>query len=834
MRILRHYTEVGGQRSEVRRQKWDPGPQTPVFGVWEPEPISRKYCEMGTQSEGRSHISVFCFPSSVFCFLSSIFCLLFMSSACFAVNSKVIRQNSSADFLKGKTENVVIGSRGTIQLGRAAESLIKEFKGFNDVWSINSIVVSGGTVYFGTSPNGGIYKYSLNKLTKIYPIQEKEFTAGSAGTFGTRDSSHEPAGSAVKTDANTVKDEEHLSNEHIFAMATDVSGRLLAGISGTKCRLCRFEGEKMETIFEPNDAKYIFAIAVGEGGSIYLGTGPEGKIYRLNSLGKEPEMIYDSRDKNILSLAVGADGYIYAGSDTRGLVYKINTRRKEVTVLYDSDQPEITALLTMPEGSDVSLYAAATSAKIVQTQTQFAATTFGETSAGRPEIEDKSEEALRRTGSKGDRKLEIANTQAAGESKPPSGPPPVRKGAKPAQASHIYKITGDGFVTDVFSEAAVFFCLADKDGKLFVGTGNNANLLSVDPAAEQQVIVYEDEQAAQITAIAISGQTVYLGTANPAKLITLGSSFASEGTYTSDLLDAGQPATWGKLQLDADIPQGCKVLVSARSGNVEDINDPTFSEWSKPVEITAPIQLQCPLGRFCQYKLILQSQYGTDSPLIREVAAACTVPNLAPQIESVTVSRVKGAGKDGVFKISFAAKDDNDDKLVYKIDFRKLGRTNWIQMKDDLETPSYEWDGKTVEDGRYEIRVTASDARSNTTLTELTGSRISDPVVVDNTGPVIKEMKITSPLKDDGKYRVLRIEVSDQLSAIGKLEYTIDSNDKWIGTVPDDLVYDTTDENFTIRIDAEKDLPKGDHVITVRVSDAVDNTTYKTLDVNVD
>jgi hypothetical protein len=779
--------------------------------------------------------------------LSVLLCL-FLSSSCFAVSSKVTRHNSSSDFLKGRTEKVVIGSRGTIQLGRAAESLIKEFKGFDDVWSINSIVVSGGTIYFGTSPNGGIYKYSLNKLTKIYP-QEIGLTGSPLGTPSGEDAENAEKGiskggsrtaptagsadSAVKTDANAVKAEEYLSNEHIFAMATDVAGRLLAGISGKECRLCRLEGEKMETIFSPEDAKYIFAIAIDEGGNIYLGTGPEGKIYQLNSLGKKPQLIYDSRDKNILSLAIGRDGYLYAGSDTRGLIYKIHPRTKKVAVLYDSEQPEITALLPVGNSeSDVSLYAAATSAKIVQTQTQFAASTFGETSPGRPEAEEKSEESAGEK--KGDRKLEIANTQVASETKPAAGPPPVRKGTKPSQASHIYKITQDGFVTDVFGETAVFFCLAEKDGKLLVGTGNNASLFSVDPAMEEKAVIYEDEQAAQITAIALSGSEVYLGTANPAKLITLGSGFASEGTYTSDLIDAGQPATWGKLQLEASIPQGCKVLVSARSGNVEDVNDPTFSEWSEPAEITEPVQLQCPLGRFCQYKLVLQSQYGTDSPLIREIAVACTVPNLAPQVESVTVSRVKGAGKDGVFKISYVTKDDNDDKLVYKIDFRKIGRTNWIELKDELEASSFEWDGKTVEDGRYEVRITASDARSNTTLTQLTGSRISEPVVVDNTGPVVKDMRITSSLKDNGQYRVLGIEVADELSAIDKLEYTIDSNDRWISTVPDDLVYDTTGENFTIRIDAEKDLPKGDHVITVRVSDAVGNTTYKTLEVNVD
>jgi hypothetical protein len=827
------------QNSEVRNQKSDASPCRGLEArTWRGHPGLVFDSRAGRpRHNGR-------FLSSVFCLLILSLGLLTASSACFAVNSKVTRHTSSADLLKGQVEKVVIGSRGTIQLGRAAKPLIKKFEGFNDVWSINCIVVSGGTAYFGTSPNGGIYKYSLNKLTKLYPIQEKELTGESAENAENKNDTKNSAVSAdsvVKTE-DEDSTEEYLSNEHIFTMTTDVSGRLLAGISGRKCRLCRLKGDRMETIFEPDDAKYIFALAIDEGGNIYLGTGPEGKIYKLNSLGKKPEMIYDSRDKNILSLAVGKDGYIYAGSDTRGLIYKIRTRTGKVTVLYDSEQPEITALLvsrdlegvppSMRSESEMSLYAAATSAKIVQTQTKFAAATMATASAGRPETKSKSKESVAENN--GGRKLEIANTPTEGKAKPATRPQPVRKGAKTAQVSHIYKITQDGFVTDVFGEAAVFFCLAEYDDKLLVGTGNNANLFSVDPATEQQFVIYEDEQAAQITAIALAGDNVYLGTANPAKLVTLGSGFASEGTYTSDLIDAGQPATWGKLQLEADIPQGCKVKVSARSGNVEDVNDPTFSEWSEPVDVTEPVQLQCPLGRFCQYKLILQSQYGIDSPLIREIAVACTVPNQAPRVESVAVSPLKSTAKHGVFKISYVTKDDNNDKLIYTIDFRKLGRTNWIQIKDDLEASSFEWDGKTVEDGRYEIRVTASDERSNTTSTKLTGRRISEPVVVDNTGPVVKSMKLASSLKDDGKYRVLGIEVADELSAIKKLEYTIDSNDDWIGTVPDDLVYDTTEENFTIRINAEEDLPKGDHVITIKVSDSVGNTTYKTLEVNVD
>jgi hypothetical protein len=44
----------------------------------------------------------------------------------------------------------------------------------------------------------------------------------------------------------------------------------------------------------------------------------------------------------------------------------------------------------------------------------------------------------------------------------------------------------------------------------------------------------------------------------------------------------------------------------------------------------------------------------------------------------------------------------------------------------------------------------------------------------------------------------IRFTVSDELSAIGKVEYTVDSDANWSGIVPDDLIYDTTSEDFTI------------------------------------
>ena len=774
--------------------------------------------------------------SSVFCFVGL---LVVLNPVSLAVTSKLTRHSTQADFLKGETENVIIDSRGTIRLARAWSQLAADFK---KVWAINTIVADGQTLFLGTSPNGRIYKYHDGRLTKIYP------PAG-AVVEGSGDSS-DPNSVAEPNAPETVRPRQYLTNEHIFAMAMDNSGRLLAGISGEKCRLIRFKQdltgsppgrapgpdgarkEWVETIFEPDDAKYIFAIAPDKEGHLYLGTGPEGKLYRLGAADGSAQrsvaialerrrLVYDIEDKNILSLAVGPDGFIYAGSDRRALVYKINPQTCTASVMYDTDQAEIAALLFDDEGN---LYAAATSAQAVKTQAKVSAP-LPSAVLGRPERKPEKQNSAEK---KDALKLKIPNTtrKAAGAkgTKEPAHP---ARGAPPPGTSHLYRITKDGFITDLFQQQVIFYCLIAQDNELLIATGNSAQLFALEPETEQQRIAFEDKQASQITALAVLGDDVYLGTANPAKLIKLEKSFAAKGTFTSDLIDAGQPARWGKLHLEADIPKGSQVVVSARSGNVKDVNDPTFSPWTDPVEVIEPVGLFCPLGRFCQYRLGLVAGGAADTPVIREVAVAHSVPNLAPKVESVNVSRIEAKGKLGRFKISFKAKDGNADKLIYKIEFRKIGRTGWIELKDELETDSFEWDGRTVEDGRYEVKVTASDERDNTAPTKLFGTRISDPVVIDNTAPFIERASVIT----EGKNVRLILQITDRLSAIGKLSYTVDSNDEWKGVLPEDAIYDTTSEEFAILIE---DLAAGEHVIALKIDDAVDNTMYKTFDATIE
>ncbi|MEN6387088.1 MAG: hypothetical protein ABFD79_18055 [Phycisphaerales bacterium] len=724
-----------------------------------------------------------------------IFIILASACLCSAVNSKIIRHKSLEDFQNGKTANTIISSRGTISLSYATELLAKDF---NDVWTINSIAAKDDkAIFIGTSPNGKIFKYDNGKITCIYP-QEKS-----------------PEPNAQKSASART----HLTNEHIFKLAFDSGGNLLAALSGKNGKLMRFDGKKFQTIFEANDSPYIFAINLDKNGNIFLGTGPKGNIWKLDKKGKNPQLVYTCQDKNVLSLAMGKDGFLYAGTDTRGLIYKINIEKKTASVLYDSDENEINDLLFDPNGN---LYAAATSYKSIKAQLRTAAETKKPFSLGKKETEpteEPSEEYEDQSES-----LKISNTPKEDGFGTQQIPSELERG-KQSTASHIYKIDPNGFVIDVFSRNAVFFKMYLQKDQILLGTGNKAELFNINPQSETESLYYEDSSASQITDITGFGKDMIFATANPAKLMILKSGFAQTGEFVSDLLDAGQPAMWGKLQIEADIPTNAKIMLSARSGNVSDINDPTFSAWTEPVKITGPTDLPVPLARFCQYKLILNGAE-KQTPVVHAVAAAYVVPNLAPKITDISVNKVEKKEEKGLFKISFKPEDDNFDKLAFDIDFRKKDRKLWINIEKDFDKPTFDWDSKTVEDGIYEFKITANDKFSNTPQTALTGSKISEPFTVDNTAPIVEKFQ----LKAEGKSAILTLQALDALSTIGSLAYTVDSNKEWNNVLPDDEVFDTTGESFTIKVD---DLQAGQHIFAVKITDAEENTMYKTFEIEM-
>jgi hypothetical protein len=714
-----------------------------------------------------------------------------------AVTSVIVRQKSSEDLLKGTTDGTAVDSRGVIRLAPKTEKL-NSGNVLSDVWTVNAVIADkAGTVYAGTSPNGKIIRFRDCKADVLYP-------KGSAEP--------EKTDKSGSKDPNAVQKSQQ-SNEHVFAMAFDVAGRILAGVSGPKGKLLRIS-TGTEIIFEKDTVQYIFAIVSDKQNNIYLGTGPNGQLWQLDAFGQNPKLICTLRDKNILSLAFGAEGILYAGADTRGIVYQIDLKTARTKVLFDSEQEEITALVV---GDGGKLFAAASSADITG-RPPLAGPTMKKP-LGRPDTSAKTADGVTKGMS-----LKTANSD---EQKTPAQPQPKQppKIIVPKSAGYIYQINSEGFVTAVFHESAIFYALLQKNDRLILGTGPSAKLFSIDPKTEESVVAFEDKTSSQITAAAFDGKDVFLALANPAAIVRLSDVFVRKGVYTSSLIDAEQPSRWGKIQLDADIPDQCEILLSTRSGNVNDPNDSTFSAWSGDVKMTGPVEAGCLVGRFCQYRLTLKTTDEKITPVIREVSIAQAIPNLAPRVLAVAVQK-PDKQKPYMLTIGARAEDDNKDTLEFAFEFRKQGRQNWILLKDKLEQPKYEWDSRTVEDGRYEVRVTVNDRLSNNEETALSNSRISDPVVIDNTAPAITNVKT----KVEGDSVKLELTAEDELSIIGKVQYTIDSDASWKSVLPTDGVYDTTKEMFIILVPK---LSKGEHVIAVRVADDLDNAAYKSYVVEI-
>jgi outer membrane protein assembly factor BamB len=710
------------------------------------------------------------------------------SAMTLAVTTAITRHQTAADFTGGETEKVIVDSAGTLRLAQRSTAVDCGAL-LDNAWSVHSVLADAeGVLYLGTGPDAEVIRYADEQAEKIYPLQ--------------------PA------DSNELSDSS-IRNEHVFAMALDVAGRLLVGVSGQEGKLVRL-ADGPEIVFEDDRVQYIFAIATDQEDNIYLGTGPEGLVFRLDPFCQKAEVIYDAKDKSILSLAIH-DGTVYAGSDERGLVYKIDPVVKRASVLYDSEQNEVPAILVDESGV---VYAVSTSAQAAQMQLKASGLSLKK-KPGRPDDSDESQASPTADS------LNAANNDKTEEEKKEE---PIAKAPMPPVAKiagHVYRITPDGFVTDIFSEIAVLYSLLQTDGTLWLGTGNKGQLFSIDARTEEKATAFEDKASSQITSAAQVDGMIYLGLSNPASLVRMDKVLEAKGTFESALIDAGQPARWGKLQVEADVPDGCQIEMACRSGNVKDPNDATFSDWSESVVLTEATVLDCPVARFCQYRLTLTSDADANAtPVVRQVTAAHVIPNLAPNVVSVKAERSRDKKKPYVIDIAFTAKDDNKDQLEYTLEFRRAGRTGWIPLKDELDKPKFEWDGRTVEDGRYEVRVTANDRKSNTPETTLTGSRISDVFVNDNSAPEIKWAHLL--VENDSVTAEMLIE--DTFSVLGSVRYTVNSNEKWITAMPDDLVYDTLSETFTIRIE---DLDSGDHVIAFSVADDLKNTRYKTYEVTI-
>src|ERR1039457_69757 len=96
-----------------------------------------------------------------------------------------------------------------------------------------------------------------------------------------------------------------------------------------------------KAIFSPDEALAL-SLARDSHGNIYVGTGHQGKVFRLGN-GAESSLVLTAHEPDIFAMAVGPDGNLYVGSSPDGKVYKVTADGKS-SIFYDPKSRYIWAL----------------------------------------------------------------------------------------------------------------------------------------------------------------------------------------------------------------------------------------------------------------------------------------------------------------------------------------------------------------------------------------------------------------------------------------------------------------------------------------------------------
>jgi hypothetical protein len=425
--------------------------------------------------------------------------------------------------------------------------------------------------------------------------------------------------------------------------------------------------------------------------------------------------------------------------------------------------------------------------------------------------------------------------------------------------SEIYRIEKDGFAEKLWGSATdVVYAIAfDAEGRPLVGTGNKGVIYRIDSAQVSTSLL--NVPPTQVTSfLAGKNGAVYATTGNVGNLYSIGPGMESSGTLESEVLDANEFATWGKIHVTAEMHSG-GIELETRSGNVSH-PESNWTPWSKVDVTELGGQIHSQAARFLQYRLKLDRSQAGESPDLTVIDIAYLPKNVAPKVQQIEMApfnyrlapsnqalersiqpsgsptsltlppvgqkRTGLAGTEastgatlqysrGFLTARWNAADSNGDLLSFKVELRAVNETVWRVLKDKLLDRYYAFDTTSFPDGKYVVRVTASDAPANTPADALTGSLESDSFIIDNTPPVITINSVTK----NGVLRALKFSAKDALSWIDKAEYSVDGGD-WVALLPDNLVTDSQVLDYTV-------AAKEGQMISIRVYDENDNVAAK-------
>ncbi|MBI2821539.1 MAG: hypothetical protein HYX74_04890 [Acidobacteria bacterium] len=440
---------------------------------------------------------------------------------------------------------------------------------------------------------------------------------------------------------------------YIFSMAQSRSGGVYLG-TGNEGKIFKLDSAgKLSELASVKEVA-IYALAADADGRLYAGSSPDGKVYEVSSSGQAREF-FDPKEKYIWAMAFDRQGNLLVGTGPRGLIFKVN-RNGEGAPFYDSPETHVTALFmdgddllagSSPNGyiyridsrgKGFVIYDSSLSevkALVVDRTGLVYATAI----AGSEAPSGDAEEPQRLPIAIG--LLSRTAPAAGGESEAASG-----SGAPPAsrsegRRSEVYRISKDGVIETLLSSSEDLFysLLVRNDGTVLVGSGRRGRLFSIDRNRSVTILVQAPEE--QITGLVEQGSRMLAASSNLGRIFELSPTPSAAGWYESDVLDTKIPSRWGTISWRVEDSTGAQLEFYTRSGNTK-LPDETWSDWAGPYRKSSGDYVQVPQARFLQWKLQFPEDARAATVVsttnaVRSVTVSYLQQNVPPQIASITI-----------------------------------------------------------------------------------------------------------------------------------------------------------------------------------------------------
>src|SRR4029453_4733718 len=134
---------------------------------------------------------------------------------------------------------------------------------------------------------------------------------------------------------------------YIWSAAADGAGNIYLG-TGHEGLVFKVDPSGKGWLLYKTSELDVMALAVDAQGNVYAGTAPDGKVYRIAPNG-EAKVFFEPKTKYIWSLAFDGQGRLLVGTGDKGVIYRVNadgTGAPFVTI----SQTNITALRVASSG----------------------------------------------------------------------------------------------------------------------------------------------------------------------------------------------------------------------------------------------------------------------------------------------------------------------------------------------------------------------------------------------------------------------------------------------------------------------------------------------------